>query len=167
MVYNTVPRTCLCLCLQKLQATKAHIKMNTKKLYQADGYAVKELLKVTSVLYSAMKTNISSFSEHTDDETPITFDISSRVWTGLVSCFLLHKIIVTSNYYQIYVICALYIFWDNNTLLQCLRSVILIFNRFRIWKKHADWRRRSPLKVPVCMSFWARRWSLGSVCWKL
>lgn len=39
------------------QATKAHIKLNTKKLYGADGYAVKELLKVTSVLYSAMKTN--------------------------------------------------------------------------------------------------------------
>lgn len=40
-----------------MQATKAHIKLNTKKLYGADGYAVKELLKVTSVLYSAMKTN--------------------------------------------------------------------------------------------------------------
>lgn len=39
------------------QATKAHIKLNTKKMYGADGYAVKELLKVTSVLYSAMKTN--------------------------------------------------------------------------------------------------------------
>lgn len=26
-------------------------------MYGADGYAVKELLKVTSVLYSAMKTN--------------------------------------------------------------------------------------------------------------
>lgn len=39
------------------QATKAHIKLNTKKLYSADGYAVKELLKIASVLYSAMKTN--------------------------------------------------------------------------------------------------------------
>ena len=39
------------------QATKAHIKLNTKKLYSADGYAVKELLKITSVLYSAMRTN--------------------------------------------------------------------------------------------------------------
>ena len=43
-----------------MQATKAHIKLNTKKLYGADGYAVKELLKVTSVLYSAMKSNIGS-----------------------------------------------------------------------------------------------------------
>ena len=40
-----------------LQAAKAHLKLKTKKLYSADGYAVKELLKVASVLYSAMKTN--------------------------------------------------------------------------------------------------------------
>ena len=33
--------------------TKAHIKLNTKRLYGADGHAVKELLKVTSVLYNA------------------------------------------------------------------------------------------------------------------
>lgn len=39
------------------QATKAHLKLNTKKLYSADGYAVKELLKVGSILYSAMRTN--------------------------------------------------------------------------------------------------------------
>ena len=37
------------------QATKAHIKLNPKKLYSADGYAVKELLKVASLLYAAMK----------------------------------------------------------------------------------------------------------------
>jgi clusterin-associated protein 1 len=61
------------------KATKAHIKMNTKKLYQADGYAVKELLKVTSVLYNAMKTNVMSFSDPTEDDGPITFDISSRI----------------------------------------------------------------------------------------
>ena len=36
---------------------KAHIKLNTKRLYSADGYAVKELLKVTTVLYNAMKSN--------------------------------------------------------------------------------------------------------------
>ncbi|CAN8007848.1 unnamed protein product, partial [Ixodes pacificus] len=37
-------------------ATKAHLKLNTRKLYMADGYAVKELFKVTSLLYDAMKT---------------------------------------------------------------------------------------------------------------
>ena len=63
-----------------LQATKAHIKLNTKKLYQADGYAVKELLKVTSVLYNAMKTNVlTSENADEDDSSPVSFDISSRV----------------------------------------------------------------------------------------
>lgn len=38
----------------QFMATRAHIRLNTKKLYQADGYAVKELLKVTSTLYEAM-----------------------------------------------------------------------------------------------------------------
>ncbi|KAM7296272.1 clusterin-associated protein 1 isoform X2 [Ixodes scapularis] len=39
-----------------VKATKAHLKLNTRKLYMADGYAVKELFKVTSLLYDAMKT---------------------------------------------------------------------------------------------------------------
>jgi hypothetical protein len=37
-----------------LQLTKARIKLNLKKLYAADGYAVKELLKIASVLYNAV-----------------------------------------------------------------------------------------------------------------
>ena len=41
----------------QFMANKAHIKLNPKKLYQSDGYAVKELIKVASVLYSAMKIN--------------------------------------------------------------------------------------------------------------
>ena len=46
-------------------ATKAHIRLNTKKLYQADGHAVREVLKITSILYNAIKTaetNLSSSS---------------------------------------------------------------------------------------------------------
>ena len=39
-------------------ATKAHIKLHAKKLYQADGYAVKEIIKIASVLYNAMKLNV-------------------------------------------------------------------------------------------------------------
>lgn len=35
--------------------TKQHIKLNTKKLYQADGYAVKELLKLITALLEASK----------------------------------------------------------------------------------------------------------------
>ncbi|KAK3579249.1 hypothetical protein CHS0354_033326 [Potamilus streckersoni] len=65
----------------EFMATKAHIKLNTKKLYQADGYAVKELLKVTSVLYNAMKTNVVNqlANSEEDDTSPVSFDISSRI----------------------------------------------------------------------------------------
>ncbi len=31
--------------------------MNTKRLYQADGYAVREMLKATSLLYSTLLSN--------------------------------------------------------------------------------------------------------------
>ena len=41
---------------------------------------MKELLKVTSVLYNAMKTNIGQADNgDEDDSTPVSFDISSRV----------------------------------------------------------------------------------------
>ena len=40
-----------------VQATKAHLKLNTKRLYSADGYAVKEMIKVASILYTAMRSN--------------------------------------------------------------------------------------------------------------
>ena len=51
----------------QLMATKAHLRINTKKLYGADGYAVKELLKISSLLYTAIKSN-KELSE--DDEEP-------------------------------------------------------------------------------------------------
>jgi clusterin-associated protein 1 len=64
----------------QFMATKAHIKLNTKKLYQADGYVVKELLKMTSVLYNALKLN---HDENSDDllntNMSMTFDISSQI----------------------------------------------------------------------------------------
>ncbi|CAN8192455.1 unnamed protein product [Coccothraustes coccothraustes] len=43
----------------QFMATKAHIKLNTKKLYQADGHAVKELLK--------------------EDSTKFKFDLGSKI----------------------------------------------------------------------------------------
>ncbi|XP_051692220.1 clusterin-associated protein 1 isoform X12 [Oryctolagus cuniculus] len=61
-------------------ATKAHIKLNTKKLYQADGYAVKELLKVTSVLYNAMKTKgMEGSKPGEEDVSKFKFDLASKV----------------------------------------------------------------------------------------
>lgn len=54
--------------------------LNTKHLYQADGYAVKEMLKITSVLYSAMKTKQLTWGDQTgDDNIKFKFDLSSRV----------------------------------------------------------------------------------------
>lgn len=38
-------------------ALKAGLKLNTKKLYQADGYAVKELMKVASLLYNSLNVS--------------------------------------------------------------------------------------------------------------
>ncbi|KAF1385564.1 hypothetical protein PFLUV_G00109070 [Perca fluviatilis] len=64
----------------QFMATKAHIKVNTKRLYQADGYAVKEMLKITSVLYSAMKTKQMALGELIEeDNSKFKFDLSSRV----------------------------------------------------------------------------------------
>jgi clusterin-associated protein 1 len=61
-----------------LQASKANIKLNTKRIYQADGYAVRELLKATSVLYNALKVNTTALG---DDSSSVTnhVDISSKV----------------------------------------------------------------------------------------
>ncbi|MBZ3879663.1 Clusterin-associated protein 1 [Sciurus carolinensis] len=65
--------------IAQFMATKAHIKLNTKKLYQADGYAVKELLKVTSVLYNAMKTKgMESSKVGEEDVSKFKFDLGSK-----------------------------------------------------------------------------------------
>ncbi|XP_014784706.1 clusterin-associated protein 1 [Octopus bimaculoides] len=65
----------------EFMAIKSHLKLNSKKLYQADGYAVKELLKITSVLYNVMKTNeFNSLDDTESNESgPISFDISSKI----------------------------------------------------------------------------------------
>ncbi|XP_075686579.1 clusterin-associated protein 1 isoform X3 [Rhinoderma darwinii] len=64
----------------QFMATKAHIKLNTKKLYQADGYSVKELLKVTTVLYNAMKTKgIDSVQVGDGDTTTFKFDLGTKI----------------------------------------------------------------------------------------
>ncbi|XP_069920112.1 clusterin-associated protein 1 isoform X4 [Oryctolagus cuniculus] len=66
--------------IAQFMATKAHIKLNTKKLYQADGYAVKELLKVTSVLYNAMKTKgMEGSKPGEEDVSKFKFDLASKV----------------------------------------------------------------------------------------
>ncbi|XP_037553753.1 clusterin-associated protein 1 homolog [Nematolebias whitei] len=63
----------------QFMATKAHIKLNTKNLYQADGYAVKEMLKITSMLYSAMKTKQGALEDTVEEESKFKFDLGSRI----------------------------------------------------------------------------------------
>ncbi|NWR38046.1 CLUA1 protein, partial [Tachuris rubrigastra] len=64
----------------QFMATKAHIKLNTKKLYQADGYAVKELLKVTSVLYGAMNTKgVERADLREEDYGRFKLDLGSKI----------------------------------------------------------------------------------------
>jgi clusterin-associated protein 1 len=64
----------------QFMATKAHIKLNTKKLYQADSYVVKELLKMTSVLYNALKLNHDENKEDSySSNISLTFDITSQI----------------------------------------------------------------------------------------
>ncbi|CEG48074.1 Predicted coiled-coil protein [Plasmopara halstedii] len=47
---------------------KAHIRLNPKKLYAADGFAVKELLKLAQVLYEASRIDFNTAQEVDDDE---------------------------------------------------------------------------------------------------
>jgi clusterin-associated protein 1 len=65
-------------------ATKANIKLNTKKLYQADSYVVKELLKITQVLYTALKLNEinrddSSSGGGDHENAAVNFDITGQI----------------------------------------------------------------------------------------
>ncbi|RXM32489.1 Clusterin-associated protein 1 [Acipenser ruthenus] len=62
----------------QFMATKAHIKLNTKRLYQADGYAVKEMLKITALLYNAMKTK-GIDSGDKEETNKFKFDLGSKI----------------------------------------------------------------------------------------
>lgn len=85
----------------QLMATKAHIKLNTKKLYGADGYAVKELLKITSVLYSAMRSNEDKTGKESES-TSVHNQLMSKS-TDLKACRQLASEITTkgANLYKL------------------------------------------------------------------
>lgn len=64
----------------KLLATKANLKLNTKKLYRADGHAVKELLKLSALLMSAIQSNAAGESEEGGEVIDISsFDLGSKI----------------------------------------------------------------------------------------
>lgn len=46
--------------------SKARVKLNIKQLYRADGYAVKELLKISSLLYDAIQLDNSGDGDQTE-----------------------------------------------------------------------------------------------------
>ena len=53
---------------------KMHIKLNLKRLYQSDVYAVQELLKIASVLQSAMNIHETPESDDRSDSHLILVD---------------------------------------------------------------------------------------------
>jgi len=52
----------------ELFAAKAGIKLKTRRLYAADGMAVKELLKIAELLYSALRSNSSTTGMDDEDD---------------------------------------------------------------------------------------------------
>ena len=58
---------------------KTNVKLNTKKLYQADGYAVKELLKVATLLYDAQNNSNNNNIMSDDSFNTVSFDISNKI----------------------------------------------------------------------------------------
>jgi len=61
----------------QLFLTKARIKLNPKKLYEANGYAVKELLKVATMLNKAM--NVSGAGDEDEVVSTMDFNMSSKL----------------------------------------------------------------------------------------
>ncbi|KAI9094674.1 Clusterin-associated protein-1 [Phlyctochytrium arcticum] len=62
--------------IASFMAPKAHIKLNTRKLYMADGNAVRELLKIAQVLYDARLIKTDE-AEETTHIPPL--DISGKI----------------------------------------------------------------------------------------
>ncbi|XP_006615051.1 clusterin-associated protein 1 [Apis dorsata] len=72
-------RISLIRAVAEFMALKTNIKLNTKKLYQADGYAVKELLKVATLLYDAQNNSNINNVMSDDNFNTINFDISNKI----------------------------------------------------------------------------------------
>ncbi|XP_076379260.1 clusterin associated protein 1 [Megalopta genalis] len=72
-------RIALIRAVAEFMALKTNVKLNTKKLYQADGYAVKELLKVTTLLYDAQSNSTDANITEDDNFNVANFDISDKI----------------------------------------------------------------------------------------
>lgn len=72
-------RISLIRAVAEFMALKTNVKLNTKKLYQADGYAVKELLKVATLLYDAQNNSNNNNIMSDDNFNAVSFDISNKI----------------------------------------------------------------------------------------
>lgn len=65
----------------QLFATKARIVLNPKKLYEAGGYAVKELLKIAEMMYKAMQSSDKLLEEEemSGGSSMMDFNMSSKL----------------------------------------------------------------------------------------
>ena len=62
----------------QLFASKARIILNPKKLYEAQGYAVKEMLKIAQMMYKAMQSS-SGGDEDENSGALMDFNMSSKL----------------------------------------------------------------------------------------
>lgn len=70
---------------------KANVILNTKRLYQADGYAVREMLKAASLLYSTLLSNAAQqqdSEERAMSAHAAASNITSKVCSNCISCTL-------------------------------------------------------------------------------
>lgn len=58
---------------------KARIVLNPKKLYEASGYAVKEMLKISSMMHKAMTTSAGVMEDDESNNTLMDFNQSSKL----------------------------------------------------------------------------------------
>jgi clusterin-associated protein 1 len=65
----------------QLFASKARIVLNPKKLYEATGYAVKELLKIATMMYKAMQSseNLADEEDMGGTQSMMDFNMSSKL----------------------------------------------------------------------------------------
>jgi len=64
----------------QLFASKARITLNPKKLYEASGYAVKELLKISTMMYKAMQSSEGICADDDDcSSNTMDFNMSSKL----------------------------------------------------------------------------------------
>ena len=60
-------------------ASKARIQLNPKKLYESQGYAVKEMLKIAQMMYKAMQSSAGGFDEDGAGSSLMDFNMSSKL----------------------------------------------------------------------------------------